>query len=101
MTTNFGEFVFDNQTGIDTSVTLEAPIGSKGNSYQVPSATKSTFTPNLGDIKSVTITVFDGTHTTKQSIDLTTSGNPYGTLIESVEAQYQIGAVHGTVKVRY
>jgi hypothetical protein len=101
MATVFSEFVFENLTGVESTVTLEAPIGSYVMKDKVPPSAKRVFTPDVVDARSALIVVNDGSHETKQKIDLTGSGSPNNTFIEAIETQYNVGSMNGRVKARY
>lgn len=101
MATVFNELVFENLTGIDVDVSVEAPIGIRINTYQVPASTSKTFRPGVIDTPSVSMTAHDGTHTTTQSFDLTASGNPTGCLIETIKVHYNVGSMRGAVQATF
>lgn len=101
MSVTFDEFVFDNQTGLSVTVTLEAPLGSQVTTYQVGASQKKTFNPGVANVSSLKVRAADasGDHTGDQTIKV--DGTPRQSYIAQLESVFNVGSIQGSFKSSY
>jgi len=100
----FREFTFENRNGIHVMVTLEAPTGTPLVTEKVAGGQTFTYPPNVSDVLSAKVTVAAKGHESSpdtETIDLTGSGSPYATYIETLHTRSNIGSIHGAVSAQF
>ena len=100
MAVTFSSFDFNNTSGIDALVTLEAPIGTLSVSKQrVNGRGKHTFQINNMDVGSVMIFVEgadgDHSHDGRKSLDFTS----FKSLISALSAEWYPGSIRGIANI--
>lgn len=100
----FREFSFRNDNGIDVAVTLEAPLGTQVVAMRVGPGKTEVRQLEVENASTARITAAAQGHEPfpdVQTLDLSKSGSPFATLIETVRVHSRIGAIHGEVVARF
>ncbi|HEY6330090.1 MAG TPA: hypothetical protein VI756_12195 [Blastocatellia bacterium] len=102
---SFTKVEFENQNGIDVTVTLEAPVGT----FLLPPVTvranqKRSFPFNgVTDVTTAKITVVMSDHEDPPDVETfqTLAAAPYAIYLVSLTAQAAIGSIHGSAQVSF
>jgi hypothetical protein len=95
-----GEIYFDNSTTTAIAVTFQAGPQAQSYKFHLEPKEKKTFHPRMTGVGSLLITVEDGSHeATTQT--LTVAGKNIPQYITGVQAEYEVGSIHGKVQCVY
>ena len=102
MSVKFNEVVFRNNTGLEVTLTIEAPSGTVVTRPQNVGANSTATVPlNIDNCASARIIASDSTHGEyKQFFGMAAplSGRP--SYLESIDVRYSVGSFNGNLKAR-
>jgi len=95
----FSSFVFENRSGLDLDVELQAPIGTRVSVYRINAGMTGSSNPNINNVTSVKFIATDIGMSHSDSEEVTLTGSRQYAFVKSFKVHYQtVSSFSGSIE---